>query len=159
MAACAGVFLPTALAGASTTRAHGPRSTTARILGLESDVFDAAVTEDERDHCLRVFAVMFSRSAFERPAKEAPSFHDRARSEAAYYEERVAKNLSDLVFEKLYPSLGKAIADKSPPDTDLDEIRNGTLILLYRLPATWDMSMMGARCCNHSHGTKTAACT
>ena len=102
-------------------------------MGLEADVFDAAVTKEEREHWLRVFAAMFSRTAFERTAKDAPSFHDRARREAAFYEERVAKNLSDLVFENLYPSLGKAIADKASADTDLDEIRNATLILLYRL--------------------------
>ncbi|WP_435199693.1 Eco57I restriction-modification methylase domain-containing protein [Qipengyuania sp. 902] len=105
----------------------------ARIMGLEADVFDAAVTDKEREHWLRVFAAMFSRTAFERTAKDAPSFHDRARREAAFYEERVAKSLSDLVFDKLYPSLGKAIADRAPADTDLDEIRNATLILLYRL--------------------------
>jgi len=105
----------------------------ARIMGLEEDVFDTAVEDEERDHWLRVFAAMFSRSAFEREATDAPSFHDRARREAAFYEERVAKNLSDLVFAKLYPALGKAIADKAPADTDIDEIRNATLILLYRL--------------------------
>lgn len=105
----------------------------ARIMGLEDDVFDTAVEDDERDHWLRVFAAMFSRSAFEREAADAPSFHDRARREAAFYEERVAKNLSDLVFAKLYPSLGKAIAEQAPIDTEIDEIRNATLILLYRL--------------------------
>jgi len=105
----------------------------ARIMGFEEDVFDTAVENEERDHWLRVFAAMFSRSAFEREATDAPSFHDRARREAAFYEERVAKNLSDLVFAKLYPSLGKAIAEKAPADTDIDEIRNATLILLYRL--------------------------
>ncbi|MEQ8412286.1 MAG: hypothetical protein RIB52_12085 [Erythrobacter sp.] len=88
---------------------------------------------DEREHWLRVFAVMFSCSAFEREAADAFSFHDRARREAAFYEERVAKNLSDLVFEKLYPKLGKAIAEQAPADAELDEIRNATLILLYRL--------------------------
>ena len=105
----------------------------ARVMRLEGDVFDAATTDEECDHWLRVFAAMFSRAAFERTAKDASSFHDRARREAAFYEERVAKSLSDLVFEKLYPSLGKAIGDKAPADTDLDEIRNATLILLYRL--------------------------
>lgn len=105
----------------------------ARIMRLEGDVFDAATTDEESDHWLRVFAAMFSRAAFERTAKDAPSFHDQARREAAYYEERVAKNLSDLVFKRLYPSLGKAIADKAPDDTAIDEIRHATLILLYRL--------------------------
>jgi len=105
----------------------------ARVMGLEEDVFDAAIENNERDHWLRVFAVMFSRAAFEREAAGAPSFHDRARREAAFYEERVAKNLSDLVFARLYPALGKAIADKAPAETDIDEIRNATLVLLYRL--------------------------
>lgn len=105
----------------------------ARIMRLEGDVFDAAITDEEREHWLRVFAAMFARSAFERDAADAPSFHDRARREAAFYEERVAKNLSDLVFARLYPSLGKAIAENAPADTGLDEIRNATLILLYRL--------------------------
>ena len=105
----------------------------ARIMGLVDDVFDAAVESAEREHWLRVFATMFSRKAFEREAADGPSFHDRARSEAAYYEERVAKNLSDLVFEELYPTLGKAIAEQAPAEADLDQIRNATLILLYRL--------------------------
>ena len=105
----------------------------ARIMGLENDVFDAAVEIEEREHWLRVFATMFARSAFERETADAPSFHDRARREAAFYEERVAKNLSDLVFAKLYPALGKAIAERAPAETDIDEIRNATLILLYRL--------------------------
>ena len=105
----------------------------ARNMGLVEDVFDAAVEPAEREHWLRVFAAMFSREAFERETADGPSFHDRARSEAAYYEERVAKNLSDLVFEKLYPTLGKAIAEQAPAEADLDQIRNATLILLYRL--------------------------
>lgn len=105
----------------------------ARIMSLEDDVFDTAVEDDERGHWLRVFAVMFARSGFEREAAHAPSFHDRARREAAFYEERVAKNLSDLVFAKLYPALGIAIAERASAETDIDEIRNAALILLYRL--------------------------
>lgn len=104
-----------------------------RILGLNGDLLDTGITEADRDHWLRVFAVMFSRAAFERAAADAPSFHDRARREAAFYEERVAKSLSDKVFATLYPSLGKAIAKASPAETSLDEIRQATLILLYRL--------------------------
>ena len=105
----------------------------ARVLGLDPDLLDSGVTPAERDHWLRVFAAMFSRSAFERAAPGAPSFHDTARSEAAFYEERVAKSLSELVFTRLYPMLGKAVAKAAPADTALDEIRQATLILLYRL--------------------------
>ncbi|MFX9023745.1 hypothetical protein ABTN14_19040, partial [Acinetobacter baumannii] len=35
----------------------------ARIMGLEPDLLDSGVTPAERDHWLRVFAAMFSRSA------------------------------------------------------------------------------------------------
>ena len=45
----------------------------------------------------------------------------------------MAKSLSDLVFERLYPMLGKAVAAAAPADTALEEIRHATLILLYRL--------------------------
>lgn len=105
----------------------------ARVLGLDPDLLDSGITPAERDHWLRVFAAMFSRSAFQRAAPGAPSFHDTARSEAAFYEERVAKSLSELVFTRLYPMLGKAVARAAPADTALDEIRQATLILLYRL--------------------------
>lgn len=104
-----------------------------RIMGLTHDLLDAGVTVEERDHWLGVFVAMFSRTAFERAGAKAPSFHDTARHEAAFYEERVAKSLSDLVFTKLYPSLGKAVAKAAGAVTTLDEVRQSTLILLYRL--------------------------
>lgn len=105
----------------------------ARIMGLDDDLLDTGVTDEERGHWLAVFVAMFSRTAFERESTTAPSFHDRARREAALYEERVAASLSDLVFKRLYPELGKAIAAAAPADTDLEEVREATLILLYRL--------------------------
>ena len=104
-----------------------------RVLKIKDDLLDASVAQEDRDHWLRVFAVMFSRAAFEREARDAGSFHDRARQESAFYEERVSKNLSDLVFTRLYPALGMAIDDAAPAGTDFDEIRSATLILLYRL--------------------------
>ena len=105
----------------------------ARIMGVDSDLLDTGITDAERDHWLAVFAAMFSRSAFERATDKAPSFHDTARKEAGFYEERVAKNLSELVFTRLYPALGKAVAKSAPADTALDDVRQATLILLYRL--------------------------
>lgn len=105
----------------------------ARIMGLDPDLLDSGISQADRDHWLRVFAAMFSRTAFERATAGAPSFHDTARKEAGYYEERVAKNLSDLVFNRLYPALGKAVAASAPAETSLDEVRESTLILLYRL--------------------------
>ncbi|WP_299194697.1 hypothetical protein [uncultured Erythrobacter sp.] len=105
----------------------------ARIMGLDDDLLDTGVTDAERDHWLRVFGTLFNRSAFERATSDSPNFLERARKEAAFYEERVAKSLSDLVFDNLYPALGKAVAKAAPADTPLDDIRQATLILLYRL--------------------------
>lgn len=101
-----------------------------RVLGLGGDdLFADAAT---RDHWLRVFAVMFGREAFLRDGADQRSFHDRARAEAAFYEERVAASLSKLVFEIVFPSLATAIAD-SAPDAPLSDVRDAALVLLYRL--------------------------
>lgn len=105
----------------------------ARIMRLDTDLLDTGISDADRDHWLAVFAAMFSRTAFERATAKAPSFHDTARKEAGFYEERVAKSLSDLVFSRLYPALGKAVAKSAPADIALDEVRQATLILLYRL--------------------------
>ena len=105
----------------------------ARIMRLDSDLLDTGISEQERDHWLSVFVAMFSRTAFERAGSKTPSFHDSARRDAAFYEERVAKSLSDLVFNRLYPALGKAVAKAAPAATELDDVRQATLILLYRL--------------------------
>ncbi|UNU44603.1 restriction endonuclease [Sphingopyxis sp. YF1] len=104
-----------------------------RILSLDPDLLDTGLTDADRDHWLAVFVAMFSRTAFERASDTAPSFHDSARRDAAFYEERVAKSLSEKVFGTLYPSLGKAVAAAAPADTPLDDVRQATLILLYRL--------------------------
>ena len=104
-----------------------------RVLALDGDLLDTGITDSDRDHWLAVFTAMFSRTAFERANDTAPSFHDTARRDAAFYEERVAKSLSEKVFGTLYPNLGKAVAAAAPTETDLDEIRQATLILLYRL--------------------------
>lgn len=101
-----------------------------RVLGLGGDdLFADAAT---RDHWLRVFAVMFGREAFLRDGVDQRSFHDRARAEGAFYEERVAASLSKLVFESVFPSLAAAIATAAP-DASLTDVRDAALILLYRL--------------------------
>lgn len=101
-----------------------------RVLGLSGD--DLFADAETRDHWLRVFAVMFGREAFLREGADQRSFHDRARAEAAFYEERVAASLSKLVFESVFPSLATAIAS-SAPDAPLAEVRDAALVLLYRL--------------------------
>ncbi len=93
---------------------------------------ELGVDDNARDHALRVFAAIFSRTAFAKTGADGRSFHERARAEAAFYEERVAKSLSKLVFEDIFPALTAAVAGASP-ETPLEEVRDASLVLLYRL--------------------------
>jgi hypothetical protein len=100
---------------------------------LALDVRDQTSIDDiARDHALRVFAAVFSRTAFAKTGADGRSFHERARAEAAFYEERVAKSLSKLVFDEIFPALTTAVAEASP-QTPLEEVRDASLVLLYRL--------------------------
>ena len=91
-----------------------------------------ALTEAERRHALKVFALVFRREAFLPGAADARTFHQRAIAEGRYYEERVAASLSDLVFGQVFPELARAIA-AAEPDAPLPEVREAALLLLYRL--------------------------
>ncbi|MCC6480680.1 MAG: restriction endonuclease [Sphingomonadaceae bacterium] len=100
---------------------------------LALDARDQTASDNDAcDHALRVFAAVFSRTAFAKTGADGRSFHERARAEAAFYEERVAKSLSKLVFDEIFPALTTAVAGASP-QTPLEEVRDASLVLLYRL--------------------------
>ena len=101
----------------------------ARVLGRTSD--DLSAAPDDHEHWLRVFAVMFGRPAFLKDA-DGTTFHARALRQAAFYEERVAANLATLVFTEVFPAIARAIADAAPA-APLQEVREASLVLLYRL--------------------------
>jgi hypothetical protein len=114
-----------------------------QIEGCEPDLLDKApdIFADEavwRDHLLRLLFVIFQRAAF-LPQAQGDSFHALALQEGQRWELKVAKSLSDKVFRDVFPALSQALAkaDTSRPpvlDTNyLDQVRNGALILLYRL--------------------------
>lgn len=86
----------------------------------------------QQRHALRVFALVFRREAFLPLATDPRTFHVRALEEGKFYEERVATDLSNLVFDNIYPLLARSIAD-SAPDAKLQDVREAALILLYRL--------------------------
>jgi hypothetical protein len=100
------------------------------IPGHDGGLF--TVPEADRRHWLRVFALVFSRDAFLPTPSDSRTFHQRAIDEGKFYEERVAENLSKLVFGTVFPELAKAIAAAAPA-APLQEIREAALILLYRL--------------------------
>lgn len=100
------------------------------IPGHEGGLF--ALTEAERRHWLRIFVLVFGRDAFLPSPSDARTFHQRALDEGKFYEERVAANLSNLVFGTVFPELVTAIANAAP-EAGLQEVREAALILLYRL--------------------------
>ncbi len=91
-----------------------------------------ALTESERHHWLKVFVLVFRREAFLAWPADPRTFHQRAIEEGRFYEERVASSLSGLVFGQVFPGLARAIAAAAPA-APLPEVREATLILLYRL--------------------------
>lgn len=116
----------------------------AKVLGrAEPDLLDrsalpGADLEALRTHALRLFILFFGRAGF--VADHAGgSFLDRALKEGAFWEERVARDLSDTVFDRVFPQLANAIvaADRAGGSTAdpayLQEVQDGALVLLYRL--------------------------
>ncbi len=80
---------------------------------------------------LRVFYLLFRRESFVRQQGATDTFLEAALAEGKRYEEQVAKDLSEVVFEEVFPSLVKALAESS--GADLEEVRQAALIFLYRL--------------------------
>ncbi len=93
-----------------------------------------ALSEAERRHCLKLFLLFFRRNAFlsDPSTAAARTLHQRVLDEGRVYEERVATDLSELVFEQVFPKLAQAIAEVAP-DAPLPDVRDAALILLYRL--------------------------
>ena len=100
------------------------------VPGRGGDLF--ALAEAERRRWLKVFALVFRRLAFLPGADDPRTFHRRAIDEGKFYEQRVAADLSDLVFGRVFPGLARAIATAAP-EAPLADVREAALILLYRL--------------------------
>ena len=92
----------------------------------------SALSESERRHGLKLFVLFFRREAFLPGAVDSRTFHQRALDEGRFHQERVAADLSDLVFGRVFPELTRAIA-REAPDAPLGEVRDAALVVLYRL--------------------------
>lgn len=97
-----------------------------------SDSKQKDIEQEYREHWLRVFALMFGRKSFSPTSTTHKTFHQKALEAGKYYEERVSKKLSEVVFTTVFPTLAKAIA-KSWPDENLKDVQYTVMILLYRL--------------------------
>ena len=80
---------------------------------------------------LRVFHLLFRRDSFTLQKGAKTTFLEAALEEGRRYEERVAQDLSGVVFERIFPRLVQAIADAT--GKSLAKIREAALIFLYRL--------------------------
>ena len=96
---------------------------------FETDL--GALLEAEDEDGLRTFYLLFSRQSFIMREGAVASFLDAALAEGRRYEERVAQDLSSVVFEKVFPMLVRALAHAS--GQSLPDVRHAALIFLYRL--------------------------
>ena len=80
----------------------------------------------------KLFILFFRREAFLPGDADSRTLHQRALEEGRFHQERVAANLSDLVFGRVFPELARAIAGQAP-DAPLGEVRDAALVVLYRL--------------------------
>lgn len=107
-----------------------------RIPGFQTDLFSSI--ELEKQDWVKVFYLLFRKEAF-LPERKQVSFHERALERGHYWESKVADDLSQIVFEEVFPALLNALKDNDTqaPDTldysYLEELRNNALTLLYRL--------------------------
>ena len=96
---------------------------------FEADLEALLTTHDE--NVLRTFHLLFRRSAFLRTPGAAATFLETALDQGRRYEQRVAQSLAGVVFQRVFPRLLQALADKS--DQPMPAIREAALIFLYRL--------------------------
>ncbi|MDE0332070.1 MAG: hypothetical protein OXL41_09400, partial [Nitrospinae bacterium] len=76
----------------------------ARVLnlpGYNDDLF--VLPKSVRRHWLKVFALMFRCEAFLPTEEHSRTFHERSMYEGRRYEERIADDLSELIFQEIFP--------------------------------------------------------
>jgi hypothetical protein len=119
--------------GARSVAEHFFEIDLAQVLGIEGHEGGLfALNKSQRSHALRVFYLLFRKAAFVGTPSDPRTFHQRAIDTGRFYEERVANNLSNLVFGDVFPKLVRAVAHAAP-SSPLLEVREAALILLYRL--------------------------
>lgn len=109
---------------------------------VAEEFFEMDLPEILRDHDrygLKCFVLLLRPQAFT-PGVNGQSLHGFILSEGRRYEERVAANLSDMVFHQVFPRLAKALAAAAEEvgqslaePSSLATVRTAALTLLYRL--------------------------
>ena len=78
---------------------------------IEVDLED--LFRPEREDDLRIFQLLFRRDSFVLQRGATATFLELALAEGRHYEDRVAQDLSGVVFERVFPNLVEALAEKS----------------------------------------------
>ena len=102
-----------------------PRSTAFYEAKLDS------ILKSDNEDKLRTFYLLFKRSSFILNDGATTTFIENALQEGKRYEEKVAQDLSGVVFNRVFPSLIGALAKNT--DEDLSTVHRTALILLYRI--------------------------
>ena len=93
----------------------------------------AKILRSGDDDALRLFYLLFRRESFTRQAGATTTFLEDALAEGRRYEERVAQDLSGVVFDHVFPDLVAALAAATHAGAELEAVRQAALICLYRL--------------------------
>ena len=96
---------------------------------FEADL--GSMLEPGREDLLRLFYLLFRRESFILREGATTTFLDDALLEGRRYDEKVAQDLSSVVFERVFPKLVEALATAS--GEELPRVREAALIFLYRL--------------------------
>ena len=91
----------------------------------------AELIQPGNEDTLRTFYLLFRRDAFTLQDGAQTAFLEAALAEGRRYEEQVARDLSNVVFDTVFPALVATLARQSTGE--LPEIRDAALIFLYRL--------------------------
>ena len=102
-----------------------PRSTGYYETNLEN------ILSSEKEDKLRIFYLLFNRDSFILRDGDTATFLETALQDGRRYEEQVAQDLSGVVFDRVFPSLVKALAANS--NENLADVHRAALILLYRI--------------------------
>ncbi|MDE2815335.1 MAG: hypothetical protein OXK81_01375 [Chloroflexota bacterium] len=96
-----------------------------------------ALLRQDNDAALRAFYLLFRRDAFTPLAGTTTTFLEDAIAEGRRYEQRVADDLSEVVFTDVFPNLVAALATQGDGTAAnaaaLADARHAALIFLYRL--------------------------
>ena len=96
---------------------------------FEADLED--LLRPEREDRLRVFCLLFRHQSFVPQKGATATFLESALAEGRHYEDKVAQDLSGVVFERVFPDLVEALAEKS--GERLPDCRDAALVFLYRV--------------------------